>query len=411
MSCRTTRPLGKFIPDVLETLLLRSALLPPDEAITSWDEWRRNVVLEKAEEGSYRLYPLVYRNLSSRGREFRELGRLKGAYRHTWYRNQLLLHRARPVLALLANRGMTPLVLKGLSLILRVYRDLGLRVMNDVDILVPRSHTLRACDLLLKEGCTLRRACTTPIDERLFQRINGVSVVLPGGLEIDLHSYLFHEQYVRGIDDSEWGASVGLVDWEAKALHPADELLLAIQHGAAWNVVSPIRWAADSWLLIRQFGNDAFWARFEERSRARLLTLQSVLALGYLSSALDAPVPAEVLRRLSRCTQPWFVRTRVMFVLHDHPRNSLMGRWAGHLCRESLRQADRRPSGFLCFFRALRDETGARTIGLIPSHLLWRIRRKTATAARRLFPAALPVRYQSNRHLEGSTPPGCSHHG
>jgi hypothetical protein len=378
---RAARPLGKFIPNAQETLLLQSAVLSRDAAASAWDKWRRTTALEEAEEGSYRLYPLVYRNLGSLGRELRELGKLKGAYRHTWYRNQLLLHRVRPVMAMIAGSGMPVLALKGLSLILRVYQDPGLRVMNDIDFLVPRKQTLRAYELLTKEGCTPRRVFAMPIDENFFQKANGISLRHPCGPEIDLHSYLFHGQYVRGIDAPEWSASVPLADWEARALHPADELLLAISHAAAWNIVSPVRWAADSWWLIRQFGNGAFWDRFEERSRARHAVLQSVLALGYLKSALDAPVPADVLGRLSRYRQPWFVRTRVMSVIRGERRRGFSRRWADHLFKDSLRRADRRPSGFLCFFRALRDRLGAPTVGRIPSHVAWRIRRKAARLA------------------------------
>jgi len=101
---------GTFIPDRRETLLLRAALLEVPVAPTSWEEWIRQVPMEEAEEGSYRLYPLVYKNLSRLGVGVSGLGKLKGAYRHTWYRNQLLLHRSRAVLDLLAAHFGTTIV-------------------------------------------------------------------------------------------------------------------------------------------------------------------------------------------------------------------------------------------------------------------------------------------------------------
>src|SRR5262245_53419620 len=109
-----------------QTLLLDAALLPFDAAWSAWQAWKTAVDFENGlDRGSYRLLPLVYRNLSRPGLEDPLLGRLKGVYRLTWYKNQFLFRTLAEVLRRLDAAGVPALVLKGASLTTLYYRDLG----------------------------------------------------------------------------------------------------------------------------------------------------------------------------------------------------------------------------------------------------------------------------------------------
>ena len=57
------------LPDEGQMLLLEAALGQGPEAAECWAEWERRFRLDRPDEGSYRLLPLVYRNLSGQGLE------------------------------------------------------------------------------------------------------------------------------------------------------------------------------------------------------------------------------------------------------------------------------------------------------------------------------------------------------
>lgn len=67
-------------------------------------------------------------------------------------RNVALLAEAENVLRGLRERGLTAVPLKGLVLAPDVYRDLGLRAMNDVDLLIPLDERRAASDALIEMG-------------------------------------------------------------------------------------------------------------------------------------------------------------------------------------------------------------------------------------------------------------------
>ena len=71
-------------PTPAQELLLRSALLTGPGALEAWQRWKsqHDLVESELDHGSFRLLPLVYRNLSAQGIEEPHLARLKGIYRY-----------------------------------------------------------------------------------------------------------------------------------------------------------------------------------------------------------------------------------------------------------------------------------------------------------------------------------------
>jgi len=78
-----------------QILLLQAALGQGPEAATAWERWERENGLDRPDEGSYRLLPLVYRNLSRRGFSGPRWNILRGIHRNAWSKNQLLFHQVR----------------------------------------------------------------------------------------------------------------------------------------------------------------------------------------------------------------------------------------------------------------------------------------------------------------------------
>ena len=109
-----------------EHLSLVPFLLHPDEeeAKRSWQSWRARYDPHEIKDFPViRLYPLVYQRLTALEIDDVRLGILRGAYRRTWYVNQVLFRRAAEVIKQLASSDievMLPLAIVASTRIVRV---------------------------------------------------------------------------------------------------------------------------------------------------------------------------------------------------------------------------------------------------------------------------------------------------
>src|SRR5262249_25827694 len=71
-------------------------------------------------------------------------------------------------------------------------------------------------------------------------------------------------------------------------------------HGLRWNKMPPLRWIADAWWILKADGQKIDEARLFEQTRRRRLTLVLSRTLRFLQQRMQAPVSAELLRRLER---------------------------------------------------------------------------------------------------------------
>src|SRR4051812_21498162 len=148
MSGRKPRKQWGWLPDGTDEFLIKAAVEDGDQAIAAWGEWKRRRSLDEAGHAAFLILPLVYRNLTGLSLQDPELGRIRGVYRFTWSRNQLLLHLGGIALRDLRQAGIETIVLKGAALSVSQYRDLGVRQMGDFDVLVPRRRVTEAIDAL-----------------------------------------------------------------------------------------------------------------------------------------------------------------------------------------------------------------------------------------------------------------------
>jgi hypothetical protein len=277
-----------------QILLLRAALLDAADARPSWERWRAGNTLDTADSASLRLLPLVYRNLSSAGLDESDLGKLKGAYRAAWVRNQLLFKRAAEVLGALGDAGVQTMLLKGVALSVAHYRDEGVRPMDDIDVLVPRRDFERAFAVLTRAGWKSDResrsaAGLTAMHAQNLQHRDGHS--------LDLHCYALMQ---AAVDDPFWSAAVEieLMGVPTRALCPADQLLHVAVHGAHWSNVTSVHWLADAVVVERSAGIGLDWDRVVAEASRRRVTVALAAALECLVGSIDFPLPEWVLERL-----------------------------------------------------------------------------------------------------------------
>ena len=95
---------ARLRPSPQQQLLVRAVFGPEARAREAWDTLRPSFDLDHLEEGSYGLMPLLERRLSAWETDEALTLRLRGIYRHTWYRGNVLLERLNEVVALAAEQ-------------------------------------------------------------------------------------------------------------------------------------------------------------------------------------------------------------------------------------------------------------------------------------------------------------------
>ncbi len=359
--------LGVCWPNAEQELLLRAALGSGAGAVAAWRAWRRAVDIAEIDAGSFRLLPLLYRNLTALGVETRELGKLKGVYRQSWYRNRVGLRTLAEVLHALREAGVDAIVLKGAALTLACYRDPGVRPMKDLDVLVAPERDAEAAAAVGRLGWA-----PSPMDYRAAAAESHFRA--EGGRELDVHRYLLHHDRYSGADDALRAAAVPLdVEGEpARALAPAHQLFHVLVHGIAWNPVPQIRWVADAITVIRSAGASLRWDTVVAETTRRGFVPPVRAGLGYLRATFDAEVPSDVLRALEDA--PVSRLHRLEHWAEQRGPYTPLG-WAPlFFCWyvRTLQGTGVRP-GVAGYLRFLRSHLGVRTLPAFVLLLLWKL--------------------------------------
>lgn len=297
------------LPHEGQLLLLKAALGRGNAAAAAWADWERRFRLDRPDQGSYRLLPLVYRNLANQGLNGPEWSRLKGIYRRAWSENQILFHRVRPMIDELRSQGVPLLFMKGAMLASLVYPDTGSRPMHDVDILVPAGRALKVFAQLESRGWKPRHFRPRNLSESFLRFRHAMDFEAPGGGSIDLHWHVLHLACHEGADaffqrDREtfdFGGS------QAETFDATGHLLQICTHGIVWSPVPPVRWIADAVLLLRR-GCPIDWQRLVRASIELDIAIYVSPALGYLEAQFGAGVPSWVIEELRRAPSNAAVR-------------------------------------------------------------------------------------------------------
>jgi hypothetical protein len=292
-----------YMPTPAQELLLKAALFRDERGIAAWNTWKSQIDLvnDKVDGGSFRLFPLLYLNLKALGVADEHTPRLKGIHRKAWYENQMHLHTLSQVLAMFAQAGIPTLALKGAPLALLHYPDVGARPMSDVDVLVPTARANEALDALHAAGW--RETHYEQVDKvtpKLMKVRHSWGFGDGKGHGFDLHWHALLVGCFPHADDDFW-QSARLLDVngvDTQTLNPIDMLLHVLAHGGHWNHLPPIRWVADACAVMNTSQDRLDWERLLRLAEKFRITLHLHDMLGYLAGTFDAPVPATTLNAL-----------------------------------------------------------------------------------------------------------------
>lgn len=332
---------------VRAALRRRLGLAPLDEATfattTPGFDWDAVAALA-AREG---VEPLLYAAL--RGQPWAPsdlVEQWRQAYLAQGLRNALLFQELEAALATLAEAGIPALVLKGAALIPRLYSNLALRPMVDLDLLLRRQDVPAAQQRLERLG--YQPALLEPADGLTLAFENELLLVRKDRTEtaMELHWSLFDSPYYQHRLPMAWfwdtAVATRVGNTPARILGLEAELLYLCGHLALHHRGQGLLWQNDLAALLAASADTLNWDELLARAQQMDLLLPLQTLLPALARDWDAPLPPTVLGRLM-AAQPSRKEMQVFAQLTAERRpvvQRLFADLAGiPTCRERLRYA------------------------------------------------------------------------
>jgi hypothetical protein len=295
-------------PTAAQLDLLKAAVLPAAEAAPAWQRWKaRGLRLEAVDEASGRLFSQLWANREAAGIGAEDLTLLKGVYRQALANNAVAIAGAFDAIQPLLDNGIPVVFFKGAAMIAIAGGRLGLRRINDVDVLIPEADAERAIAILTAAGHEAKPD-QPPAVLGLYQ---AWACLARNGAELDLHWWAFK---VAGDDSVVFETAREATLLGRRVLIPSTTESLVSAVGNAFSgrpPGSPARWVADAMLLFELEGAAIDWEVLLERARRPGLTLGLSRGLEFLVCEFGAPVPAWVLAELRR--RPTTLRERAAY--------------------------------------------------------------------------------------------------
>jgi hypothetical protein len=376
-----------------QELLLQAALRQGQRARQAWQEWSSSLDFWGLDYGSRRLLPLLYHNLRAEGIDHPLIAQFRKVYLDTWARNQVLFAKISPLLQSFHEAGIGTMVLKGASLIVRYYRDFGLRPMSDFDFLVPTQQVFEAIALLRRGKWEPQRKSSDRLLAAYVSTNNALHFSSPTKYDVDLHWHLLSECLGPDADQDFWeGADrMEINGVQTRCLNPADSLFHICIHGVHWNNMPPVRWVADAVMILKNSA-EIDWNRTAAQAEKRHLTLPLGDAFCYLVDQFDAPIPSDFLKDLSGFpVSRWELKEYKTWA--HRPYAYVPSLWAYY--PRIAEDTGRRP-GLMGFVKYLQDFWGLEHIWQVPLSLGLRILKK--------FPALAHAGWMSMKRFFGLPP-------
>lgn len=289
---------NKRYPTIQQELLLKASLLSDNDAIEAWEKLRSHIKIDQLDRGSFRLLPLLYNNLKNLVINDEILNELKAVHRSSWYNNQILVHLSVKLLELFHKNGIETMIIKGAAVAFKYYKDLGLRPINDIDVLVKPYHALYAIELLQNVGWEGRPIAPRSFSKKNLYTLHSWNFCDTLGRGFDLHWHLLPEFLSDDADNDYWSKRepFKIQKISTNIICQTDLLLHAcIQATRANKNTPPIRYLADIYIIVGFDASKIDWNRLIDQTIKLNMILPVRETLKYVKLAFNVPIPSKVL--------------------------------------------------------------------------------------------------------------------
>ncbi|MCX5786320.1 MAG: nucleotidyltransferase family protein [Elusimicrobia bacterium] len=266
----------------------------------STEHWQAFLALAKTQ----RVMPLLWHRLRQKGLERAVPAAAAKAFREAARRNTLHNLRyygeLRLLLSAMKREGMPLILLKGIYLAEAVYDEVGLREMNDIDVLARPADLTRISDILAAMGYTpLQPICA---DTTLKMHHHLPRMVKNGYASFEIHWNLTGPGKSYSMDPGGlWKRAVPgqITGCDALSLAPEDLLLHLCLHTSYHHQFAfGLRPSCDIAETILRFGSALDWQTVAERAVSQGWQRGVYLALRLAGELAGASVPDDILARL-----------------------------------------------------------------------------------------------------------------
>lgn len=331
--------------------LLRGLLLPGAEARSYLTEWCRGTDLQAVDSATHQLLPLLYRRLADLGLSPPEMDRLRGVHRKTWYRNQRHLAALQMANEVLSAAHIDVTFVGGLTLALGAYDDLGLRMLDAAQIVVPLETTDRCIDKLIDSGFVVdgnRRTAGFGLPTRLRHQDGG---------HIDVREFVYGPGWPDALDQRLSGrTSTVEVDGRPIRTLPSSDAMAA---AAAFGLTVPLgayRCLVDLVFLSKRSDRAVSWADLVADYQDTLLSVPLAEALRTIGEEIPGALNSEAGNWVPEIRPTW--RQRMQFWFHRRGRR--LARMPAWYWRGTRRPGSAKDTGFIVFAKSVYDVTSTR---------------------------------------------------
>src|SRR5262245_27076411 len=200
-------------------ILLRATLGEGKVVIDARNEWQRGCALDAVDAKGYALLPQLYPRLRRLDVPEAALAKLRGIYRHTWCKNQVVMNQMASALASLRERGIACLLLGGAAVM--ATSRFGLLSLESCELPVPGRRFAEATAFFRQEGWA-QHANWEEQDAGLAHSINFTH---PDGTTSVVYRSVFSESTPSWADEDCWRHAVvsTVHDVPVSVLSPTDQ--------------------------------------------------------------------------------------------------------------------------------------------------------------------------------------------
>jgi len=294
-------------PNNKETSFLKLILCDDDDFVELFEKWENENIFDDIDGACFVLLPLLFNRICKFGLESEATGRIKGVYRLAWFKNHRMLDQVDKITELFRVNDIEVLSLKGISLIVSAYQDMGARFMGDSDILINPADAKKIIPLMRDAGWEFADKYSTDYDyfnlDSVLRLNKEMGFKNRHSIYMDIHWRLFN---IAGRDDNEdimpakelmdSSSMIEFNDKKYKMMAPENMLLHVIVHGAEINGSKVLRWVSDAAAIIRT--HDIDWDLFLANTKKYVFEVDVMVAFKYLLEHDLVKIPKEASEQL-----------------------------------------------------------------------------------------------------------------